>query len=384
MIINGIDVPDDIARDEAMKQAFLMTHKPAEPAAGGEPAGGQDGGQGSGQEPAGSGTPAGAATAPEVNWGEFGEEFKSKEDLANAITEYRSLKSKPKETSVINDPVFYRLAKLKAESPEEYPLFKKLVLDGDADPLELLSIDFIKSNPGFKGQEDKVKGFLRRQYNLNTEIPAEPDADDQSPEANRIRQEIKTKREDLEFSEMKMKADSEKVKQSLINERFEKIELPQFTNPEDVTKLREQRKDVYEKSIAPEAVKAINSLPIYIKNEKGEMVKALDFQLGDAHKKRLNELLIEFGSTLDGEVNKDHAVTAISNAMSALKDEYQAEINTIIFTSARAMVEQDYYKLYHNPAPIGAGGGGGTPPVDTKTPYEKSRDEAIRLERGGR
>lgn len=376
MIIDGIEIPQEYAGDNAMTQAYILQVKskvvtdPAEP-------------------PADPITPPAnppADSAPvNVNWGEFGEEFKSKEDIANAIIEYRSLKAKPAPVeSPIDDPTFYRLAKLKAEAPEEYPLFKKLVLDEELDPIELLTLDYIRENPSFKGQEAKVKNFLKRNYGLHLEIPTEPAADDQSPEAMTLRAEISMKKEEREFAEMRMRGDAERIKRSLLNERFEKIELPKKVDAKEIATLREQRKGLYEK-VAPETIKQLATLPIMIKNEKGEMVKAMDFQLSDAHKKRLSELIIDFGTKLDGQPNTEHATTCIANAIASLKEELQGEMNTVLFTSARAMAEQDYYKVYHNPAPIrgtDGGGSGGNPPAPNL--YQESRDAALKAERGNR
>lgn len=372
---NPVEYPDGVKGDPFMEAAFRAAGAPK----GGDPDGDGGAGTGDGSEGGADGAGgAGADGAQGFNWNELGEEFKSKDDVVKVIDDYRKIKSSPPSPAVIDiDPTFYRLSKLKKENPEEYDFYKKIVLDGNVDPIEVLAIDYIRANPKFKGQEEKVRNYIRGKYGLDEEIPEEPDAEDTSDEANSIRRTIAKAKERRDFSQLSLESDADRALKSF-NETFEKIEAPVLPDSEQVQKMRDQNKAAFE-SVGAEVMKSVSSLPINILNKDKQGVKLMDFTLNDAHKKRLSELIIEYGSMVQGQITQDVLTGVISSAISRFKLEHADEFNSVIMSTARAMAEADYHSLYHNPSPVG-GGAGQEPAPGAVNPAQKSRNEALRLE----
>lgn len=374
---NPVEYPEGVKGDPFMEAAFRAAGAPkgeADDGVDGVPGGTSTGGV----EPDGAaGGTGGADGGQGFNWNELGEEFKSKDDVVKVIDDYKKIKSAPVPGLVDIDPTFYRLSKLKKENPEEYDFYKKIVLDGNVDPIEVLAIDYIRANPKFKGQEEKVRNYIRGKYGLDEEIPEEPDAEDTSDEANSIRRTIAKAKERRDFSQLSLESDADRALKSF-NETFEKIEAPVLPDSEQVQKMRDQNKAAFE-SVGAEVMKSVNTLPVNILNKDKQGVKLMDFTLNDAHKKRLSELIVEYGSMVQGQITQDVLTGVISSAISRFKLEYADEFNSVIMSTARAMAEADYHSLYHNPSPVGGGAGQESAP-GAVNPAQKSRSEALRLE----
>ena len=144
------------------------------------------------------------------------------ERIAQLQTENEELKKAKENPYKI--PEFYKLQKIKEETPEEFDLYMGLVY-GKPDSEKIWKIGFLKDNPEYSDKPDVVQRIFERKF-PNLFLQPEEDEDD---EKIRIR--------NYQDAQIDLDLEAKKIKKTLLG-RLETIEVPLATDKKEEEKKK--------------------------------------------------------------------------------------------------------------------------------------------------
>jgi hypothetical protein len=368
----SVEIPKEIEGNEEMMAAWLASNQPE-----GTPA----------QQPAAELTPAQPAQpepAPQEPSAQKTEPFdetkflsglgfKTKDEILAIKSEYEKIKSQPA-TSKIDDPVLYGLNRIKAERPDDFEFFMKMKLGQGLDPIDLLTADYIRRNPSKKENVDLVRDFVKRKYNLDIKIPPALDEDDASPDEIRERNEqIREAKRNLEFAQMQMDEDVEKIKASYDSE-FEEFAkgASSAPTPEKIAEMAKPWQPVANTFMAN-----VKAVPIFMPGPDGNPVKFMEFAIPAEQVEAYTRSIVDFAVSSGLPMEESSVQKIYEHILGQVYMANMPKINHAIAEKARTMSEQEYDLAYRNPSAlkeqVQPGGA-------YKSKYEESREKALAAE----
>lgn len=376
MLIDGIEVPDQFAKDPAMREAFLIGErnkpKPADPPA--TPAGPPDP---PADPPAPTAPPADPPAPPAFSESEYNE-LKAKH--AEAEAKLAELNKKVSIPTKINDPDLYRLAIIKEKSPEKFSTFAALKINKNLSPLDLLIDDYIEQNPEYKDKRDMVSSFLKNSYGMDKPIPDPLDpSESEEEEVSARAAEIEAAKKAQEFGEMRMKSDAKSVLSKLETE-FNAIELPESVEktPEQIEQEKAQAITGWT-PIAEKVFESLKSIPIYVQDKEAkEATEFLSFEIPQDMVPVYKKQLVDFCVSNHIPLTQEGVAHAAGIFISSFKRENEARIMDSVVKKARKLTEIEYDAMYSNPSSLKDQIKRDELPAES--PAERSRREAAAAE----
>ncbi len=355
---NGVEIPDEFAGSEETILAYMASNpRPAGSGGGSEGQGGEGGGSGGQGGEGGQGGQGGEGGGSAAAGGDDKIDlvrFKELETRHNdLLAKFNDLNSKA-ENFVDVDPDAWRLSIVKSKDPEKFGLYAGLKLSSNMKPLDILVEDFVLRNPGFKDRKAQVIDLLVNKYKLDEEIPSPLSADDGHDEdaVSRRNSEIEKAKKAKSINEIQMEVDANEAKARLLGE-FDKIELP--TRKKETPEELQAKKDALKTSWAPvvQAVfKDAATIPLFMpaakEGEKPEMF--LEMPVTDELKKVYSEQMLAMLSESGAELTKDNLAAAVARFRYSFINDNLPEIIKSVADKARALTDDEYAKMYHNPS----------------------------------
>jgi hypothetical protein len=115
------------------------------------------------EQPSGPAPSGPSGPGADIHTGPAVEDWKVKHDAL--LQELTDLKSKESSLTGFKNPLFYKLAKIEEESPEEAPIYQRIAF-GNPDPVELWKIGFVRDHPQYKDHPEDVQLFLETTHPL--------------------------------------------------------------------------------------------------------------------------------------------------------------------------------------------------------------------------
>jgi len=249
-----------------------------------------------------------------------------------------------KNKSKIDDPTLSRLNHLKKEKPDDFKLFSKLVLNPEeVSSFELLKMDFIKDNPNYKDEPEKVEKYLKNKYGLNlTPLDAEDEEISEVDKADRLNQ--------IEINKMKVEVDGDKVKNNILDS-FNKIEIesvkPEKTE-EEITKENKLLDESWN-PITDKLADEFKERKIYVQgvNDK-EPREFVSFEVPEEYKKGISAKIRSEAVRLKMSLNKENLTKLANMVMGDFETKYQYQMNHALMEKARTMNEEEWMKITTN------------------------------------
>jgi hypothetical protein len=295
-------------------------------------------------------------TIEEANDANISGIFDEAETLRKDNAELKTkLEAKPK-TNFANDEMALYNEFVKETGQSNYGLFEKINSTELAtmDPMEALVAKYILDNPNQAGQEDMVRKFFVKKYDMD------PDHDEET----------------LSLNKFSMEADGATAKKSL-QEIKEKLKIPEpskepaqpkVKTPEEIATLEKGWND-----FGTKAATHLSKLQIPIKDGKESL---LDYEISESEKKEVADYITNFAAKNQMELTKENADILGKDAYQKLMIRKLPEIVHSVFEKAREMTEAEVHNLYSNPSPLN---NKDTPPPTsdtTQSDYEKRIAEA--------
>lgn len=376
MLIDGIEVPDQFAKDPAMREAFLIGERnkpkeiPADPPA--PPADPPP------TPPADPPTPPADPPSPPAFSETDYNELKAKHDAAEL--KLAELSKKASIPTKINDPDLYRLAIIKEKSPEKFSTFAALKINKNLSPLDLLIDDYIEQNPEYKDKRDMVSSFLKNSYGMDKPIPDPLDPSEAEEEEVSARAlEIEAARKVQEFGEMRMKSDAKSVLGKLETE-FNAIELPESVEktPEQIEQEKAQAITGWT-PIAEKVFESLKFIPIFVQDKEAkEATEFLSFEIPQDMVPVYKKQLVDFCVSNHIPLTQEGVAHAAGMFITSFKRENEARIMDSVVKKARKLTEIEYDAMYSNPSSLKDQVKREETPAES--PAERSRREAAAVE----
>jgi hypothetical protein len=204
--------------------------------------------------------------------------LKDETELQNLIKEHKELKNKKPEESLIDDEELLKLNILKKQNPEEYPIYKRLVM-GNLSDFDKIKLDLKKNHPNLT--DERIDLLVADKY----EALFEEDADKDSKE--------------YKLAETKMILDSEKATENLMK-GFNDIKLPEKRKPEDIEKENQQLADSWKVPFQTEILPGLKSIKIENK-DLGDVEVPLSDETSDIIATSLAESALSRGLKPDSD-----------------------------------------------------------------------------------
>ena len=270
-------------------------------------------------------------------------------DLKKKETDYTSQIAKLKESS-IDDPDLARLNKLKKDNPEDYKLYARVKLVGDANPVDLLKQKLIKKSPSFKDKLDEVDEIIKSKYGLDVDVPSKLISEDATLEEIEARdREITAAQKKIRLGKAQLQMDADEYSSELLK-KFDGIELdaPIKQKTEDEIKAEiDQRKTTWT-SLVEKITDGFEVVSIPGKNEKGEIIEILKFPVPKDKRSEYGKEAVNFVVDENMPYEKESLGRAFNFLKSRAKEEFEADINFKIMEHGRNMEADEWEKLAHN------------------------------------
>jgi hypothetical protein len=267
-------------------------------------------------------------------------------------------------TSPYKNLDYARLEKIEEERPDEFGVFKKLIL-GEPSKEELIKLDIIKKNPILKDKPDTVQRKFERMFPGLFEfekVKQEYDVD--TPEYRKAEQDYKDSVDDIEL-------ESETIKQGLLKE-FRAIEVkePPKVDTEALAKFETGWKDELSRQLDNPGKLSIEVLT---EDKKG---KELLMEVEPKETKKYLEQAMQFVKAQRLELKKESVEAVKDLAKKLWILDHIEEYNTQIAEHVGKTVAKDKDKAWrtkvHNPSPVQ-----GNKPVTAGTDPQKELFEQI-------
>ena len=158
------------------------------------------------------------------------------QDLSPVQTKYSDLQKEYEElkSSSYKDETLYKLDKLEDEG--ERKIVASLIY-GNAEPKDILKLQFLKENPEYKEKMEKVDSIVMSKYNVDL-------LDEKDEDGEPIQSNIDKNRERLSIIEDKIEHDAVRAKRELLS-NYNSIEMPKDASDEDKqAKLQEKEAEI--------------------------------------------------------------------------------------------------------------------------------------------
>lgn len=308
----------------------------------------------------------------------FGDRFKTVEEVkqANIVGQLdeldglrrtksdleKQLTTKP-QTNFVNDEVALYNEFVRETGISDYGVFKRLNAADVAnmDPVDALVTRYVLEHPNLAGQEDKVRKFVIKNYNVDPDNTAEDEL-----EINKIGLATEGDKAKKFLSELKGKL---KVPASA-----PAAEGPKELTPEEQTALQGQWDQVGTKVLG-----VLSKLQIPIKGSKDPL---MSYALSEDDVKEAQTFITKYALGNRMEPNEAN-VGALSRVVySQLILGKLPEIVHSVFERARQMTEKEVHALYSNPNPARNTDQPPIPPAPGRTDADKLEQDLFDAEMG--
>jgi len=356
MLIDGIEVPENLAANVAMREAYIMSEKnkpkadppapPADPPAPPSYIAPSD-------PPSHPADPSsqvvpGSSLFTDADYNELKEKHKLLE------AEKADLLRKVSVPTKIIDPDLYRLAIIKEKSPEKFSTFAALKINKNISPLDLLIDNYVTENPEYKDNREMVSSFLKNNYGLDKPIPDPLDPSEADEEEVLQRNsEIEVAKKAREFGEMRMKNDAKSAIGKLESE-FNAIELPESVEktPEQVDQEKAQAVTGWT-PVVEKVFEALKSIPISVQSQDAkEPTEFLSFELPAEMVPSYKKQLLEYCVGNNIPLTQEGVTQAAGAFINSFKRENEAKIMDAVVKKARKLTEMEYDAMYANPSAL--------------------------------
>lgn len=308
----------------------------------------------------------------------FGDRFKTVEEVKNAnivgqLDELDSLRrtksdlekqlsTKP-QTNFVNDEVALYNEFVRETGISDYGVFKRLNAADVAnmDPVDALVTRYVLEHPNLAGQEDKVRKFVIKNYNVDPDNTAEDEL-----EINKIGLATEGDKAKKFLSELKGKL---KVPASA-----PAAEAPKDLTPEEKTALQDQWGKV-----GTNVLGVLSKLQIPIKGSKDPL---MTYALAEADIKEAQTFITNYALANRMEPNEANVGTLSRVVYSQLILGKLPEIVHSVFERARQMTEKEVHALYSNPNPARNTDQPPIPPTPGRTDGDKLEQDLFDAEMG--
>ena len=311
----------------------------------------------------------------------FGDQFKTVDDLKQAnvtgqlqelatlregkIALEAKLEAKPK-TSFVNDDIALFNEFVKETGNSDFGIFKTINSTDIAnmDPMDALVKQEVLKNPHFAGQEDHLKKFFEKKYNLD------PENVDES---------------ELAINKVGLQRDGEEAKKKLLEVKSKlkmpepPEEIPPAEGPKELTAEEKQTLTTSWDKVATEVGKGLGSLSIHMKDSKEPI---MSYEIDGELQKVAVQGAVTYCVQNRMELNEGNVKRVAEIMRNQMVINELPNIVHSVFEKARSLTKEEVTKLYDNPSPAKNTDTPPTPPVPTKTPDEEKRDAAFDLEMG--
>jgi len=311
----------------------------------------------------------------EYDFKSFGEEYDSPDKIKTALDSYSGLKKEKEEwgnqstkwndeklklekelkenKSNIDDPILYRLNKIKKDNPDDYDLYKGIVLTDNVNALKAMTTKFIQSNSAYKDDYKKAERFIINKYGLDLAVPGALAVDDDGEVTQDMVDarnfEIKQAKEKLEFAEMSLNEDANNYKGSMLG-KFNEIELPAA----EVEKTQEERDTIAtetKKGWSPFVEKVMTDV-LTIPMPTGIKDEMFNYTIPDDKKQELKEGLMQYAVDNNLPLTKESGGKAYNFFVSSVISLNQADINLKLMQRGKNLADEEWEKITESPSAL--------------------------------
>lgn len=274
----------------------------------------------------------------------------------------QKLSTKP-QTNFVNDEVALYNEFVRETGISDYGVFKRLnVADvANMDPVDALVIRYVIDHPNLAGQEDKVRKFVIKNYNVD------PD---------------QTTEDELEINKIGLASEGDKAKKYLTELKGKlKVpvsppvsETPKELTPEEKTTLQDQWGKV-----GTNVLNVLSKLQVPIQGSKDPL---MSYALSEDDIREAKTFITDYALENRMEPNEANVKVLSRVVYSQLILGKLPEIVHSVFERARQMTEKEVHALYSNPSPTRNTDQPPISPAPGKTDADKVEQDLFDAEMG--